>query len=630
MNKKKIEVLLLLLTFLTPLIFTFRATTYNIPKIATVEILAFFAFVLWLVNVSFTRQLRILSSPLNLPILAFLIWEMASAFWATNRFEAMEAVFFHIALITIYFMALNNAGNVRVFVTVMIAAASIVSIYGILQYLGIDFTTPKSTPLVSTLGNVNFAGEYLAMIIPLSVAMLFYSRGKASKIAFGTATALMLTHLLLAKSRGAWVGLAGAGIILLFWDPAKKGHLKLLLYLALIMVVAFSIIYAVSGSGGISSIKEEAISVLNVRQSSILFRFLAWKSALRMIRESPLTGVGAGNFKIIYPLYRSSEEWHISGINTRVAEAHNDYLQITSELGLVGFGIFIWLLVSALRIFKKLLKTESILITGLLASVVSMLISAIFEFPFHNPATALTFWMILGIAGALCFKAVPASQPVQKKTRMLLAGAAILIGIAPLYTARVALSDFHLRKVMTYQTRKLWDKTIDECKKSINAYYPNTQAHVFLARALLEKEETEKAFVELKTVLHLHPNDPWAHRCLGEIYLKLNQFDSAISSLEKAAELNPAYFNSLGAAYTKKGMLDEALSSFQKAIATGWDSESTYTYLGIIYEKKGDPNKAIKMYEKALQLNPDYEHALTRLATIRNNGTPGNNCQPLR
>jgi tetratricopeptide (TPR) repeat protein len=221
--------------------------------------------------------------------------------------------------------------------------------------------------------------------------------------------------------------------------------------------------------------------------------------------------------------------------------------------------------------------------------------------------------MILGIAGALCFKAVPAGQPLQKKTRMLLAGAAILIGIAPLHTARAALSDFHLRKVMTCQNRKLWDKTIDECEKSINAYYPNTQAHIFLARALLEKEETEKAFVELKTVLHLHPNDPWAHRHLGEIYLKLNQFDSAISSLSKAAELNPAYLNNLGVAHTKMGLLDEALSSFQKAIATGWDNELTYTYMGIIYEKKGNPDKAIKMYEKALQINPDYEHARTKL-----------------
>jgi putative inorganic carbon (HCO3(-)) transporter len=610
LSKKKIEVLLLLLTFLTPLIFTFRATTYNIPKIAAVEILAFFAFVLWLMNISFTRQFRIINSPLNLPILAFLIWEIASVFWAANRFETMEVVFFNTALAAIYFMALGNAGNARAFVTVMIAAGSIVSIYGILQYLGIDFTTPKSTPLVSTLGNVNFAGEYLSMIIPLSVAMVFHSRGKTPKIAFGTTTALMLTHLLLAKSRGAWAGLAGAGIILLFLNPAKKGYLKPLLYLALTIAVAFSIIYTVSGSGGISSIKEEAVSVLNMRQSSILFRFLVWKSALRMIRESPLTGTGAGNFKIIYPLYRSSEEWHVSGINARVVEAHNDYLQIASELGLIGLGIFIWLLVNALRIFKKLLKTESILITGLLASVISMLISAVFEFPFHNPATALTFWMILGISGALCFKAVPTGQPLQKKPGMLLAGAAILIGIAPLYTARAALSDFHLRKVMIYQSRKSWDKTIDECEKSINAYYPNTQAHVFLARALLEKEETEKAFVELKTLLRLHPNDPWAHRHLGEIYLKLNQFDSAISSLSKAAELNPAYLNNLGAAYTKKGMLNEALSSFQKAAATGWDDELTYTYMGIIYEKKGDPDKATLMYKKALQLNPDYEPAL--------------------
>ncbi len=648
--KKLIEVILLLLIFLVPLVFTFRGTTYNILKIAAIELFASFIFVLWIVKAYHTRQSRMVHCPLNLPILAYLFWAMASTLWAVNKFEALEVVILQIALIALYFIILNNTRNMETFITVMVGTGSIVSIYGIGQYMGIDWTTPKAAPLVSTLGNVNFTGEYLMMIIPLSAAMVFHQirhgpcrKPKVLMIVFGIFTILMFVHLLLTKSRASWVGLIGGGIVIFFINPVKKHRLKFLLYLALVTIVALSVIYISSGGSDFFSIKNEAISIFDTRGSSVLFRFFVWRSTFRMIRETPIHGVGAGNFKIIYPLYRSHEEHDISGGDIRVEKAHNDYLGITSELGLIGFGIFVWLLVTVFKVFKKLLEEspqnnagcsaaipESILVAGLLVSVVSMLVAAVFGFPFHTPATSLTFWVILGIAGASQAHAMPAGKihphpsstliplrsPFTKGGReIVLAGAVIAVCIVSVYVIRVVASDFHLQKVRIYQNAKLWDKTILECEKSIQSCYPNIQAHVFLARALQKQNKMEKAFVELQTILRLHPNHPWTHMWIGNIYLWLNQHDKAVSFLKKAGELNPVYFNNLGLAYLKRNMLDEALSSFKKALIMKAKREITYTHLGIVYEKKGDLDRAILMYRKALEIAPDCEQARRRLET---------------
>lgn len=616
-KNKKIEILLLLLIFLTPLIFTFRATNYNIPKIAAIEIFAFLIFGLWFMFGGFGKRFHIVNSPLNLPVLLYLLWIAVSAVWAANKFEALEAILFQAALACAAFAAINNIRNVRIFMAAMAASGSIVSVCGILQYCGIDFTGQQSTPLASTLGNINFTGEYLAMVIPMSVVMIFSPGKKLSKAVYSAISILMLTHLLLTKARGAWLGLATAGLIMLFTSPVKKQLLRFLLCILIFMSAALYIIHISSDGREISAIKKEVVSGIDPRQETILFRLLAWKSTFKMIEKNPAIGVGAGNFKITYPVYRSPEEWHVSGIGTRVEMAHNDYLQIASELGLIGLGIFIWMLTVLFRVLKILLRTRSILAAGLLGGLVSLTVSAVFEFPFYNPATSLGFWMILGMAGAMLAKEPCAGKPLlQPKRGVLLVVAVMLIACGPVYAVRVLASDFHLQKVRIYQNMKLWDKVIYECERSIHDYFPNMKAHIYLARALLKKNEPEKAFVELKTVLRLNPNEPWAYMCLGNIYLRFGCMDEAISCLKKAVGLNQAYLTNLGIAYLKNGMREKAMECFKKAVALKWDNELTYTYMGIACERNGEMDKAAAMYRKALEIDPDYKDASMKLQTI--------------
>ncbi len=90
-------------------------------------------------------------------------------------------------------------------------------------------------------------------------------------------------------------------------------------------------------------------------------------------------------------------------------KAHNEYLQLWAELGIIGLGIFIWLIISyfsyGIKILTKI-KDEyrQGIIIGLMGAVVAVLVDGIFGFPLHLPATIVLFWLALGLTVAVGLK----------------------------------------------------------------------------------------------------------------------------------------------------------------------------------------------------------------------------------
>src|SRR2546423_5851659 len=67
------------------------------------------------------------------------------------------------------------------------------------------------------------------------------------------------------------------------------------------------------------------------------------RDAFQMFRTKPLMGWGLGTFPVVYPQFRSFYT------NFFVNEAHNDYLQLLVEMGLLGFGTMLWFLLTVYR-----------------------------------------------------------------------------------------------------------------------------------------------------------------------------------------------------------------------------------------------------------------------------------------
>jgi len=111
-------------------------------------------------------------------------------------------------------------------------------------------------------------------------------------------------------------------------------------------------------------------------------RIIWWLSAGKMILAKPLSGVGLGAFADAYQKYK------LSGLNS--IYAHNYLLQISSEIGILGFAAFVWFLI---KIFK-LKKTHANI--PFFAASFAMLVHGLFDYALLIPSNAILFWILLG------------------------------------------------------------------------------------------------------------------------------------------------------------------------------------------------------------------------------------------
>ena len=278
-----------------------------------------------------------------------------------------------------------------------IASAVFVSLYGILMYfigskvggawLDTSMFTDISGRAISTLENPNMLGEYLIMIIPIALASLISGElFKRSQIFFFTL--IMGFCLILTWSRGAWLGLIFAAVILLFiWH-------KRAMWLVFGSLIAFPLATFVMPS----SILNRFMSIGNTADSSTLYRVNIWRGAMRMIRDNIFTGIGIGEgaWGKIYPDYT------LPGIE-QAPHSHNLFMQITVEMGIIALIVFLFVLFftyqSGFTLFSKLSRSDNVDPSGLL-SPASLKTADEFKVKNkkHNPALILR----IAVAGPLC------------------------------------------------------------------------------------------------------------------------------------------------------------------------------------------------------------------------------------
>jgi probable O-glycosylation ligase (exosortase A-associated) len=142
-----------------------------------------------------------------------------------------------------------------------------------------------------------------------------------------TVITISLTH-----SRGAFLALVGTAL----WISWRSGHLFRAGFSLMMSAAAFLIFAPASVLIRIQSIGDP-------NESSARARLVAWRTALRMIADNPVFGVGLRNFQPRYVDY-AKERLEDGTIQTYVA--HNSYLQIWAESGSLAFGVYLLLLIS--------------------------------------------------------------------------------------------------------------------------------------------------------------------------------------------------------------------------------------------------------------------------------------------
>lgn len=180
-------------------------------------------------------------------------------------------------------------------------------------------------------GNPLILSGVMCMLLPVVVVILMDPgfEKKLKKISV-FAVISILVGLLCNKSRGAWL----TELIVIpvaTYRYVKKNKF----YLAVMLAVFFGIAgFMVSSPQYMQRVK----SITNITtERSNADRILAWRSALDMLREHPATGVGFGQFKVRYLAeYKYAQE------SQKLTHAHNNFLQVSAENGIIGLAGFLY------------------------------------------------------------------------------------------------------------------------------------------------------------------------------------------------------------------------------------------------------------------------------------------------
>ena len=405
--------------YLGLLMFTVLSFAAQVPKVAgpavsVVKIAGLVLAISWVATLATRREAAsdFLSShpALTYVIVVFLSWAAGSQLWAENSGVALTE-FSRLALNAILFLIIFTAVRTPTqaigFVAAFVAGACLDAIYGLL------YAAPNahgSMRLGSSISNPNELASILVAALALSLGLTVgLKRLPLARLAAAGAAALCAAAIFLTGSRGGLVGLSVALAAFLVVGARWRGRF---LVVALVLVVA--------GAGYYKYVASPAVRAHVSTVGSGTGRTDLWQVGWRMVEQNPIQGVGAGNFPVssVHYLLQPGALAEGSYFIGTPKVAHNSYLEVWVELGLVGLTLFVFILgfclYSALRAIGAFARQGDVQMEMIARALFVAIAGVMATDFFGSRQDAKELWLLLGLAPALLAIARSGANPASE------------------------------------------------------------------------------------------------------------------------------------------------------------------------------------------------------------------------
>lgn len=352
-----------------PVYFSFVSETWNIfelPKVVFFRYLLALGILAWLLRVVLSGSFKYKFPKIVFWILAGLALSAlvsvslsihpGLSFWGKYQrqqgfFSLLSYLFFFLLSIS----AMRDLKKVKIFFGAAIMSSFVACFYGLLQFLYLDpmnWAEPFELHLrvFSSLGQPNFFGHYLIMIIPLTVYCLFFMTNKfLARFVFLLLIVLELACLYYTKSRSAWLALMGEfWFAIVFWLAFSKRKKVLWSFLAaslFFLVIVFSVAMMPKDYNGFRP-NNRLFSALNLSVGSTQMRMYYWLGAINEFVHTSwsrkIFGYGQDVLSdVTVKWYKPT--WSVwEKLNMWPDRAHNLILDVLMSLGVVGLLAYGW------------------------------------------------------------------------------------------------------------------------------------------------------------------------------------------------------------------------------------------------------------------------------------------------
>ncbi|MCL4499023.1 MAG: O-antigen ligase family protein [Chloroflexi bacterium] len=368
---------------------------------------------LFLSAIAKRRELR--ATELELPVLAFVVIACVSALAnGVPLLIALAGVRALLQFYLLYFVVVQaefDRAKLRKFVLGLLGFALLLTLFGLGQkFAGLKTPTMvdiRETTIggriVSTLANPNNFGGFLLFFVPMAVALLIERTDAWVRVFAGAASLLMMVALIFTYSRGAWLGL-GAAFIVLAVLLDKRIVLGIAVALAAVFLFVPSVIDRLSF----------ALSSGYIKSSAEAGRLLYWAKAIQIMETNPLFGVGPGRFGgAVAAIFGTPANALVGMAPNYQLWVDSQVFQIMGELGLLGIAAYFWVAVTFARNAIAFAKSEldpfwRAYSIGAVAAIVGIMVQGVFVGVWETQQLAAFFWLTTAIVMSLAVrKALP-------------------------------------------------------------------------------------------------------------------------------------------------------------------------------------------------------------------------------
>jgi len=385
-------------------------------KINTV--LGFITLFAWILALMFNpKKYKVSPNALAIPLIIFVFTLVLSLTQAVAFSRGLVVLIFILFTIVLAILATNLVNSKEILnktLVILFLSSLIVGIFGLFQFGGDVIGLPQSITLLKEgytrvvfgfprIQAFSMEPLYLAnfLLMPLLVGLAFFFNrtGPLNRWPLIGLLALLLINLVLTVSRGGYLGFLGALVVLFILLFRQVFTWKNLVFGVLtVAVVGYGVAFALS-RGDYRATNEFLghVMLADVKQGeSIQGRLKTYERSLQAYKESPILGIGIGNYgpwHKFYPDATPEKGWDI---------VNNQYLELLAETGIVGLSAFILVIVVLIgRSLLALKYAQDIFLKSALIGLLAAFVGVVIQYNFMSTLYIIHIWVLIGLLVAV-------------------------------------------------------------------------------------------------------------------------------------------------------------------------------------------------------------------------------------
>jgi putative inorganic carbon (HCO3(-)) transporter len=319
-----------------------------------------------------------------------------------NRFNPYLSYFSFLMLLIAALVLVDSVARVRWVVLTCVASIALASLYVLREWQLYHGVYARFRP-GWVVGDPNYFTISALLIVPVAYYRFRFAQARWERLLCVACLVVTIAAMAVSASRGGLIALAVAGLMIA-WRSRQRAR-------TLAMMVA--VVLPMNLLAPASSV-QRLLSPSTSDQTSSAHRMRLWRAGLEMVLDRPLTGVGLGNFKLVVDRYSSEHDARFV--------AHNTYVEIAAELGVVGLASFLAIIGSCYRALERLRRQAhsacALTVQSMAAAFQISLVSFLVGGFFVSAQYQKLFWLVVFVSMALPFLDNPGPRTVPFPSRL--------------------------------------------------------------------------------------------------------------------------------------------------------------------------------------------------------------------